>query len=78
MTNSGQSPVASGQSNGATQSPTVSVVIPCRNEEAFIGPCVTSVLSGGFPVDRLEILVVDGMSADRTRSIVCFGRDAKS
>lgn len=50
--------------------PRVSVVIPCREEERFIGRCLESVLAGDYPQDRLEILVVDGMSTDRSRQIV--------
>ena len=50
--------------------PTVSVIIPCRDEEKFIGACLESVVQNDYPRDRIEVLVVDGMSADRTRSIV--------
>lgn len=50
--------------------PRVSVVIPCREEERFIGRCLDSILAGDYPQDRLEILVVDGMSTDRSQQIV--------
>lgn len=50
--------------------PFVSVIVPCRNEEGFIGPCLGSILRNDYPADRYEILVVDGMSTDATRSIV--------
>jgi glycosyltransferase involved in cell wall biosynthesis len=50
--------------------PRVTVVIPCRNEEAFIGACLDSVAASTFPKDRLEILVVDGRSDDQTRAIL--------
>lgn len=50
--------------------PTVSIIIPCRNEIRFIGTCLESVLNNGFPLDQLEILVVDGMSEDGTRGII--------
>jgi len=53
-----------------TDRPFVSIIIPCRNEERFIGPCLESVLANDYPPDRLEVLVVDGMSEDRTRAIV--------
>ena len=49
--------------------PTLSVIIPCRNEARFIGKCLDSVLMNGYPVEQLEILVVDGMSDDGTRTI---------
>ena len=44
--------------------------MPCRNEEVFIGRCVESVIANEYPKDRLELLVVDGMSEDRTMEIV--------
>jgi len=47
-----------------------SVIIPCRNEEKFIGKCLDSILANDFPRDRLEILIIDGMSDDGTREIV--------
>jgi glycosyltransferase involved in cell wall biosynthesis len=50
--------------------PLVSVVVICRNEEGFIRACLESVLSWECPGYRLEILVVDGCSTDRTRQIV--------
>jgi len=48
----------------------VSVIIPCRNEAKWIGKCLKSVAANDFPKDRLEVLVVDGMSDDGTRAIV--------
>ena len=57
--------------------PFVSIIIPCRNEEKFIGKCLDSILAQDYlhphPVPppqvgreegrgSIEILVVDGMS----------------
>ena len=50
--------------------PTVSIIIPCRNELRFIASCLDSILNNGFPLERLDILVVDGMSDDGTRKII--------
>jgi len=50
--------------------PRVSVIIPCRNEAKWIEKCLESVVANDFPKDRLEVLVVDGMSDDGTRAIV--------
>jgi glycosyltransferase involved in cell wall biosynthesis len=50
--------------------PFLSVVIACRNEERFIGTCLDSLIANDYPSDRLEILVVDGQSTDRTREVV--------
>lgn len=48
----------------------VSIIIPCRNEEKFIGKCLDSIIAQDYPIDNLEVLVVDGMSEDNTRKIV--------
>ncbi|MGD1046308.1 MAG: glycosyltransferase family 2 protein [Bacteroidota bacterium] len=48
----------------------VSIIIPCRNEEKFIGKCLDSIIAQDYPNDKLEVLVVDGKSGDRTRDIV--------
>jgi len=50
--------------------PFVTAVVPCRNEEKHIGRCLESILANDYPKDRMEILVLDGMSEDRTREIV--------
>ncbi|MDT8391759.1 MAG: glycosyltransferase family 2 protein [Lentisphaeria bacterium] len=50
--------------------PSVSVIMPVRNEEAFIERSLGAMLRQDYPHDRLEILVVDGMSTDQTRKIV--------
>lgn len=50
--------------------PFVSVVMPIRNEEAFIERSLGAMLIQDYPADRFEILVVDGMSDDGTRDMV--------
>ena len=50
--------------------PLVSVIIPCRNEAKFIANCLESILKQSYPKDKMEILVIDGMSGDKTREIV--------
>ena len=34
----------------------VSIVMPCRNEEAFIGPCLDSIALSDYPKTDLEVL----------------------
>lgn len=48
--------------------PFVSVLVPARNEEANIGPCVRSLLAQEYP--NLEVLVLDDGSEDRTARIL--------
>lgn len=52
------------------QKPSVSITIPCRNEEEYIGKCLDSILALDYPKDRLKVYVVDGKSEDKTISIV--------
>ncbi len=56
-------------SKSVGQLPCVSVIIPVRNEEEHIEQCLTSVLAQDYPPDKLEIIVVDGLSDDNTREI---------
>ena len=46
--------------------PEVSLVIPCRNEQTHIAKCLDSIFANDYPKDRMEILVVDAVSTDRT------------
>jgi len=50
--------------------PFVSVVVGIRNEEKFIEECIEALLNLDYPRNSYEIIVVDGMSADKTRDIV--------
>jgi len=50
--------------------PLVSIVLPTWCEEKYIESCLRSVLNQKYPIFRMEILVVDGLSPDRTREIV--------
>lgn len=56
--------------DAGVERPLVSVVIPCRNERAYIGECLDSILRTDYPADRIEVLVADGMSEDGTREII--------
>jgi len=48
----------------------VSIVIPMRNEEKYVGECLESILENNYPLEKMEIFVVDGMSEDNSRKIV--------
>lgn len=48
----------------------VSVIIPCREEKGYIAKALRAVLANDWPSDRMEVLVVDGVSNDGTRDIV--------
>jgi glycosyltransferase involved in cell wall biosynthesis len=48
----------------------VSIIIPCFNEERFIADFLASVLEQDWPKEFTEIILVDGNSTDRTCEII--------
>ncbi|SDF78554.1 hyaluronan synthase [Fontibacillus panacisegetis] len=46
--------------------PGVSIVIPCFNEEQWIHRTILSCMNQDYPVDKLEVIVVDDRSTDRS------------
>ncbi len=48
----------------------VSVIIPTYNEEIYIKRCLDSIINQDYPPEKVEIIVVDGGSNDRTREII--------
>jgi cellulose synthase/poly-beta-1,6-N-acetylglucosamine synthase-like glycosyltransferase len=50
--------------------PRVSVLVPCYNEEKTVEKTVDSLLELDYPHDRLQIIVIDDGSSDRTWEIV--------
>ena len=48
----------------------VSVIMPIRNEARYIVRSLGAVLAQDYPSERIEVLVVDGMSEDGTRAVV--------
>ena len=50
--------------------PFITVAMPVRNEERFIGKVIGELLAQDYPKDRYEIIVADGQSTDATRDIV--------
>ncbi|MDQ6653239.1 MAG: glycosyltransferase family 2 protein [Acidobacteriota bacterium] len=54
----------------------VSVVIPCYNEERFIGKSLHN-LADQYDHDRYQIIIVDGLSEDRTREVIAEFRRSR-
>jgi len=50
--------------------PVVSMILPIRNEAEAIGRCLDSIIVQEYARERIETIVVDGMSEDCTREIV--------
>lgn len=47
--------------------PFVSIIVPCYNEQATIGLLLRSIYYQDYPLNRLEVVIADGMSTDHTR-----------
>jgi 1,2-diacylglycerol 3-beta-glucosyltransferase len=50
--------------------PNVSIVVAARNEEENIERCLRSILQVDYPADKLEVVVADDGSTDRTPEII--------
>jgi succinoglycan biosynthesis protein ExoA len=50
--------------------PSVTLIMPIRNEAAFIARSLGAVLEQDYPHDRMEVLIADGMSTDETRDVI--------
>jgi succinoglycan biosynthesis protein ExoA len=55
---------------GQSELPLVTAIVAMRDEEAYIGKCLDSLAAQDCPSARLEVLVVDGRSTDRSREVV--------
>ena len=49
--------------------PFVSLIIPTLNEEQYLDATILSLLSNNYPVNKFEILIIDGLSKDNTLTI---------
>ena len=50
--------------------PFVTVIVPERNEEKFISRCLESILHQDYGNQNFEVIVVDGLSTDKTGAII--------
>lgn len=57
----------------------ITILVPIRNEETYIGRCLNSIMHQDYDAQGYEVIVIDGISEDETRSIVrCFQKDYKN
>lgn len=58
--------------------PSVSVIVPVRNGEPTIGACIASLRRLDYPKAKLEAIVVDNASTDRTGALLAaYGGEIK-
>ena len=50
--------------------PKVSIIVAARNEEAKISNCLTSLSKIEYPIEKLEIIIVNDQSTDKTESLI--------
>ena len=50
--------------------PSVSVIIPCFNEETWINRTILSCMNQEYPADKLEVIVVDDCSTDNSAEAI--------
>ncbi|MBA4311126.1 MAG: glycosyl transferase [Chlorobiaceae bacterium] len=50
--------------------PFVTVMVAARDEEDFIGDCISSILNIDYPQNKIEIIIVNDSSTDKTPQIV--------
>src|ERR1700741_4645886 len=46
------------------------VIVPCRNERDYVAKSLDALIANDYPKDRMEILVVDGLSDDGTHEVL--------
>ena len=47
--------------------PTITVIIPCYNEQATISHLLGGLVGQSYPQEKMEVVLADGMSTDHTR-----------
>jgi succinoglycan biosynthesis protein ExoA len=62
--------VNSPESTIATETVSVTVILPMRNAEKDISRCINAILANDYPSGQVEIIVVDSMSTDASPDLV--------
>jgi chlorobactene glucosyltransferase len=58
------------QARAPDQAPAIAVIVPARDEESNIRPCLASLLTQDYPSAQLTVHVIDDDSSDATAAIV--------
>jgi succinoglycan biosynthesis protein ExoA len=57
---------SAGTQPSANDLPFITVIVPVRNEEGYIGRCLQALAAQDYPRERFEVIVLDGGSRDAT------------
>jgi len=52
------------------EQPSVSIVIPCYNEQATIHKLLDALRAQTYPLAKMEVVISDGLSTDGTRDVI--------
>ena len=50
--------------------PSISIIVPCYNEEATIGLLLDAIWQQTYPRRQMEVVIADGLSQDGTREVI--------
>ena len=68
-----KAPIAQTMRERFPEAKDVSIVVAAYNAQATLGRCLDSVLAQTYPLERVEVIVVDDCSTDETREIAgCY------
>lgn len=56
--------------------PSISIIVPCYNEEATIGLLLDAIQQQTVASHQLEVVIADGLSLDRTREVIAAFQSA--
>ncbi len=56
--------------------PSISIIVPCYNEEATIGLLLNAILQQTYPRPEMEVIIAEGLSEDRTRDVIAAFQQA--
>ena len=50
--------------------PSVSIIVPCYNEQATIRSLLDAILAQNYPHSRMNVIIADGLSQDNTLAVI--------